>query len=281
MKLRLLTVVTLLFFVTFGSLFSQENPLMPKQEKRPILLGPIFGYNRVMHTVELPSFADDALCPSFSDGQDNGVFFGFSFEYLIGDITNSNQSIILRAMYSTLPSYLEVAGDDYPSEVIIRDPQTNEITDRFLINSSTIHTNEISYDVFATELLYKINPFGNSMPIGFTVGPTVDMVMTKDWDQQYKLTKPLNVQFEEEPGYNYSADKRTIYLNEGEIEGSSSLRIGLKLGVQYEVEFIKGWMLIPNVSYNLGITDVTDEYDWRVNALQLGIDLRYAWRILG
>lgn len=279
MNLRLLTIVTLISFVFIGDLFA-ETPIMPEQEKKPILIGPILGYNRSMHTADIPSFAGEALCPSFSDGVNNGFYGGLSLEIPFGEYTVSTQSLIIRAAYSTLPASFEEGGDTYPSEVIERDPNTNEIVNRYIIESSTIHTNEISYDIAEVDLLYKLNFLGNQIPLGFLVGPAMGFAMTKTWDQQYKLTKPLNVQFEEQPGVKYSPDRRTIYLNEGDIENSSSFRFGLKVGLQYEIK-VGETMIIPVAFYNFGVTNLSSDLDWRVNALQIGVDIRYAWRIWG
>jgi hypothetical protein len=291
MKLRILSIVALFSFIFAGDLFAQmENPLEMVQEKEPILIGPVFGYNRSMHTADIPSFAGDALCPTFSDGSNNGFYGGLSIEYLFGKQGASTQSLIFRGTYSTLPAYFEEGGDTYPSEVIERDPVTNEIVNRYLIESSTLHSNEITYDLFEVDVLYKLNFIGNKQPLGLLVGPTFGFGLTKNWNQQYKLIEPLNVQFEEEfidnngDGVNdisYSADRRTIYLEDGEIENSSSFRFGLKVGLQYEIQIGNGWMLVPVVMYNLGVTNLSTDLDWRVNALQMGIDLRYAWKILG
>ena len=70
MKMKYLLPIALIFITTFNisELFSQvvpADPLKPGSESSAILLGPVFGYNRSMHTVDLASFAKEPLCPYF------------------------------------------------------------------------------------------------------------------------------------------------------------------------------------------------------------------------
>jgi hypothetical protein len=56
----------------------------------------------------------------------------------------------------------------------------------------------------------------------------------------------------------------------------SSTRFALKFGVQYEI--ITGGKIdfIPGFFYNLGLTNATQNEDWKVSAIQASIDIRFA-----
>lgn len=283
---KYLLLIAVLISFCLGDVKAQgdlEDPLKPFQEERPIFIGPVFGYNRSMHSVSLKSFADAgnenvAPCPTFENGQDNGFFFGFTYEHILGDFKNSNSSIIIRAMYQTMPSYLEVIGDRYPSLVSIVDAQGNVIEQK-LEYSSTLHTVEVVYSMVTLEAAYKINPFEGTN-LGFTIGPTFDYALTKNFNQLFKLKEPLNARFRradnwEQLGIRYENNDRTIVVNDGEIPDASGLRFALKIGVQYEI--LMGRMyFVPGLNYNFGITNLESNQSWRVSALQAAMDIRFS-----
>lgn len=279
MKLRFLLAFLIVLIALPGfKLYSQaepENPLMPTYERPPIYIGPVIGYNRSMHTVDLASF-DQAICPRFTDGQSNGFFVGLSFEQNLGkDIKSSTSSFIFRVLYNTMPASLEVSEDPIPSLITIVDETGNTVGED-LINSSTLHTMDITYSVVTAEVMYKINPIPG-IPLGFTIGPTFDFALTKNQDQRYKLVQPLEAQFkkDETSGYKYVDNDRTIIIKEGEIPESNGFRFGIKAGMQFEILAGK-WTVVPGIFYNYGITDLSTAENWRVNVLQMGVDFRFA-----
>ncbi len=279
---RLVPIIVALTFLSSAITFAQDianNPIMPIYERPPIYIGPVFGYNRSMHSVDLASF-DEAICPRFTDGNSNGFYVGLSWEQMLGDITNSTSSIIFRALYNTMPASLETSENPIPSLVTVVDANGNPISET-IINSSTLHTQDISYSMITGEVMYKINPIPG-LPVGFTVGPTFDIAMSKTQDQRYKLVQPLEAQFKvnqqaiDENGYKYVDNDRTIIIKEGDIPESNSFRFGIKAGVQFEIVTSGRMYIVPSMYYNFGITNLSSRENWRVNALQMGVDLRFA-----
>ncbi|GAB1370818.1 hypothetical protein MASR1M45_08800 [Candidatus Kapaibacterium sp.] len=280
MKLRsLLAFLILTVVLSDVGLLSQENPLIPEYEAPPIYLGPVIGYNRSMHSVDLASF-NEAICPRFQDGQSNGFFIGFSYEEHLGkDAKASTSSFIFRVLYNSMPASLEVSENPVPSLITVVDANGNPVRED-VINSSTLHTQDITYSLVTAEVMYKINPVPG-LPLGFTVGPTFDFAMTRNQDQRYKLVQPLEAQFRynqevaEREGYKYVDNDRTIIVKEGEIPNSSGFRFGIKAGMQLEL-LAGAWTVVPGVAYNFGITNLSSAENWRVSALQVGVDFRYA-----
>lgn len=277
MKVRLLAFVIAAFLlIQVSSTFAQSGeatPLGPGEKSSAIFLGPVFGFNNSMHTVNLASFADEVnepLCPYFDDGTASGFYVGLSFEYHLGDIVNSQHSIIIRALYSTLPVTMDRIGDKYPSLVGSGDNQV-------IVQSVTNHNIEVDYDLFCFEVMYKFNVI-RRFGLGLTGGLTFDVPLTKTIYQTYNLIEPLNFKFKrvEGLGYSYINNDRTIIVKDGDIEDASSFRLGLKFGLQYEIYFGKKFYLVPSAYYNFGITDLSSEQDWRVDALQIGVDIRFA-----
>lgn len=275
-------------FLTFISILTysnaQDNPLAPAQESKPFYLGPIFGYNRVTHNTNKPSIPlalDDVPCPNFENGAANGFFAGISFEYILGEAANSKQSIITRLMYSTMPSYFEQQGDDLPTTVGIVNAD-GSVTPTEAITSIN-YLNDITYNTIAFDILYKFNIVNaGKVGIGLVAGPTFDYAIQATEVNRLKLVSPDNaalIRNEEaaaQRGWIYPEDDpQSLIFNDGDILNTNALRVGLKVGAQMEISFPK-YVIVPNIMYNLGITELTPDFDWRVSVLQIGVDVRFA-----
>lgn len=277
MRVRLLPIAVLAFIIIQATdVFAQgaeANPLEPGKSSSAIYIGPVFGYNRSIHSVNLPSFAEDPLCPYFTNGSSNGFYAGLSFEYPFAAV-NSKHSVIARVLYNSLPASLKKVGDTYPSLVL-----KQGTTDQYdIVESSTEHTVDVKYNLLTFEVMYKFNVINT---FGLTVGPTFDFPISKTFDQRFKLVSPDNVQFVKDPQadqkhYIYEDFDRTIVVAHGDIDKANSFRFGIKAGVQYEIIMSNRWYLVPAVYYNIGITNVSSAEDWKVSAFQAGVDLRFA-----
>ncbi|MCS7176198.1 MAG: hypothetical protein NZ960_01010 [Candidatus Kapabacteria bacterium] len=261
----------------------EPSPLAPEIVPPRIFIGPAAGYNRSFHTANIASFATQAECPVFERGSANGFFLGVTAEYILGDPRTSRSSVIMRLMFDNLPTRFEVTGGAYPSRlpVMIAGRDTHVI-----VNTATRHVAEVSYYTFNAELLYRLDIGG--LPVGIVVGPTIGLPVRGTFQQRYELTSPNYVEIEgrryipvfvrdtTDPGLRYTNNDRTIIVRDGDIEERSSLRLGAKAGVQYELTFGR-WRVIPGIYYNFGITKVTSRENWRVNAIQAGVDFRTAF----
>jgi hypothetical protein len=273
MKLRLLPFAVLVVLCFNMVLFAQDDPLGYQKKPKPIYIGPCAGINTVTHSVnKLATFSGDAKCPTFESGKGLGFYAGFTFEYLIGDPKESQSSVIARAVYSTMPASMEVAGDNWPT--LVEGANQDDLTP---IRSTTQHSLDISYNLFSIEVCYKLN-LSKEIPLGITVGPTFDIPVTKNVLQKYKILTPLNVRFKEDPVFagKYEDNGRTIKLQDGPIQDAASFRLGFKAGIQYEFIPGEGYYIVPAIFYNFGLTKVSTKEDWRVNAIQIGVDVRFA-----
>ena len=281
MKFRLLLLVLGFIFIQSYESFSQgaeANPLAPGQTSSAIYLGPVVGYNRSMHSVDLSSFVDDPLCPFFTNGANNGFYAGLSYEHLFGNVVGSRHSIIARVLYSTLPASFTKEGDEYPSLVDAGSGKYETVT------SATRHSIEVSYNLISVEVMYKFNVVGN---LGLTAGPAFDFPIKKTIEQKYEIIKPDNVQFkrvdvtqDKYKNYQYQNNDRTLIVYSGDIPEASGFRLGLKFGIQYEIIMKGRWYVVPAVYYNLGLTNIGKKdaktESWKVSAFQAGIDVRFA-----
>lgn len=280
MKIRYL-VLTLLMIATMSTSLKAQgeaDPLRPVAKLDYIYFGFTGGLNFVSHSANLKTFAYDNICPSFENGAANGFHGGMFYEQFLGEVGTAH-SLVIRALYSTFPTSFSVFGDKQLSRV--KDPSLpEEHPDHFReVYTTTQHKNEVKYNVATAEIMYKFR-FINIADVGAlvaTVGPTVDMALTKTRTQTVQITDPDNVQFIEtalKPGQRYSADRRTLFAYDGDIEEAKAIRFGVKAGIQLELT-IPGLpvQIIPGFFYNLGLTDVNNQ-DWKVSAMQPSVDIR-------
>ncbi len=276
MKQRLLTLIFLFAISSFaGNVLAQDfdNPLAPTEKGTKVLLGPCAGINNVTHAADkLATFAGDKYCPYFDGGTGNGFYFGLTYEYPFGKPAETISSIIARVIYSSYNGSMSIAGDEYPSLVeSVDNPNNYEV-----IRSATRHDLDVKYSVAAIEIMYKQN-FMKEYPLGITAGPTIEIPLTNDVYQTYKIVKPDNAQFRVNEKYNYKDNYRTVVLKDGPIDNAVGVRIGLKFGLQYEIILGEGLYVVPALYYNYSITKVKSDEDWRINLFQFGADLRYAF----
>lgn len=279
-------------FLLLGGLFlgilavwaqQEPSPLAPEVVPPRIFIGPAAGYNRSFHTANIASFATQTECPVFERGSANGFFLGATAEYMLGDPRTSRSSVIMRIVFNNLPVSFDVAGDNYPSRLTATiDGRDTQI----VINTSTRHVSEISYYTLDAELLYRLDI--GELPVGVVVGPTFGFPIRGTFQQRYELTSPDYVDIAgrryipvfardtTDPTLRYTNNDRTIIVKDGDIEQRSGFRLGIKAGVQYELA-VGRWRVLPGIFYNFGITKVTSRENWRVNALQMGVDFRTAF----
>ncbi|MBX7156695.1 MAG: hypothetical protein K1X91_17185 [Bacteriodetes bacterium] len=277
MKYRvLLLLISLGFSVSIGclELFAQgANPLEPEAAPPRLYIGPVVGYNKVFQTGNFASFADEARCPTFVDGSGNGFFAGMTAEFLMGDPKNSKSSIIVRALYNSMPSSFTQEGDNLPSLVILNGQQT-------VIRTSTQHTADIAYTTADVEVMYKFN-LGNT-PLVIMAGVAPGLVIQKHITQKFKLVnatdasgKAVDAIFVPDAKYSYEDGGKTAIIKDYDIENASGIRFAIKAGVGYEF-ILKKIFVVPSINYNFGLTNVNTTDSWKVSALQAQVDVRFA-----
>ncbi|MFM2132785.1 MAG: hypothetical protein RL156_66 [Bacteroidota bacterium] len=278
MKFRLLCVVLLALSWTSQNAFAQDeedvSPLSAGKAPPRIYMGPIVGYNRVMNSGGFPSFSNDVNCPTFTDGSGNGLFFGWAFEYLLGDPKTSKSSIVTRVIYDNLPSSFTQYGDRLPS--LVRDAANNRDT---VIFTTTQHVAEIKYTTIDLDIMYRFNL--GATPLGLTAGISPGFAMTQQAVQKFELVQPVNARFirvadtvANKP-LRYENFDRTAIIRDEDIKNASAFRFALKFGVQYEI-ILRKLTLIPSLHYNVGLTNMTTTDSWKINALQAAIEARFA-----
>ncbi|MFH1052356.1 MAG: hypothetical protein V1779_15655 [bacterium] len=279
MKIRLLplavAILMLAYVVEVHAQDADANPLGPGEAGTKIFLGPCLGYNSVSHsTAKLATFAGDRYCPSFEGGTGQGFYVGLTYEHHLGKKKEeSTSSIIGRLIYSMYPGSMKQVGDKFPSLIPVDDaidPSGVSITD-----SETEHTVDITYNVLSLEVMFKQN-LSLDVPLGFTAGPTFEYPIQKQVLQEYNILSPPDVKFAKVDKYDYKNNDRTVIVKDGDIDNASPIRIGIKFGLQYEIIIGEGYYIVPAVFYNWSLLNVKTDETYRINAFQVGVDIRFA-----
>jgi len=263
---------------------ARATPLQPAKKAPRIYVGPVGGYNRSLHSSSFRSIADDQLCPTFESGAAHGFFIGGSFEYLLGNPRDSKSSIIARVLYNSIPGLYSQPGDRLPS----LGPNNETIV------SEIEHTADIKYNTVDFEVVYKLNLFNSNF--GIVVGPTFGIVLDASRTQKMTIVSPSNAVFSGSAGNldamfdgntklfdNYGRTRVVAHQEWNPPAAVASLkdanwsgtRLGVKAGAQYEIA-VGRVLVVPCMYYNFAITEVSANDNLRINALQLGVDVRFA-----
>ncbi len=245
---------------------NKSNPIKPAAQPPRLYVGPIAGFNQNFHSGGFRSFVLDANCPNFRSGNATGFYAGFSFEYLLGDPKDARSSILGRIAYDTRPASFSEDDTEYPSRLVDLDT---------IINPKVEHNAEIDYNLINLDILYKL--MIGTTKVGVAVGPSIGYVLDAKLQQKFKLIEPLEAQFiqDTETDFTYEDNFRTIVIEDGDVPNASTIRFGVKVGALYELS-LKKFLVVPHVFYDFGITKVTSDENWRVNAFQAGVDVRFA-----
>lgn len=216
-------------------------------------IGIIAGYNRF---------------PIFTTDSKHGFYSGLSYEMKLGEkVAYSKSSIILRGMYESMPTFFSVPGSSYP----LRLSNGSEV------RTITRHATYIEYNIATVEAVYKQNLFGSSF--GITVGPSFSIPISTSIEKRFELLYPTDMKFDKDPSIpdeRYEDEYRTIITQpKDDIKELNPFRFALKCGVHYEL-LLERTIVVPHIGYNFGITNTSSVDGVRINALQAGVEVRFA-----
>ncbi len=277
MRIRYLLFGLLMFAFAGGEMFG-STPIKPETKPTTVYFGLSVGYNKVMHSTTIKSFPNSVVtCPSFTDGKASGFHIGGFYEQFIGEV-GSAHSIIIRGLYNTFPANFDMLGDEQLSRVQTNQKDENGQYISKDVMSSTANSNEIKYSALSLDVMYKFRALAwqDVGGVVITLGPTVDFIGTKTHNQTLSIVTPEDATFIVKEGVTYTNNFRTIVASTGDIPDAKSIRFGIKVGAQLELK-LPGTSIdiIPGAFYNMAFTDVNNQ-DWKVNAFQIGVDIRYA-----
>ena len=280
--MKLYFSIIAIVFILLSEAYSQDDEpvsihditLSPIKKQPFFKYGISLGYNRSLHKFEVPAVPDCNCDPDFSDATGNGYSIGLSIEYLLGTNISSalsNSSIIGRIMFETLPA---ITTNEYETTIpgvnntsVLSDTENPFKTERTL---------EITYSLITVETMLKYNVIGC---LGVVIGPSFSIMQNSYIFQKESMLEPSSGIFmlgegSERKGYKLEGSGRGIIYKDGEIFAASKVRLGIKGGIQYEID-LDDVYIVPAIYYNFGITKLKEKEFWRIDAIQLVMDFRF------
>ena len=274
------SVLAIVLVVAVGESYAQggaATPLAPAAAPPRIYIGPIGGFNQDFHSGGFRSFKGDPVCPVFEAASATGFFVGGSFEYLLGNPSEATSSILLRLAYDSRPVSFAVREEGTSTLPVI---DTNRVE---IVDVTTEHRAQINYSLLSLDALYKIM-ISRDVPLGIAAGVTANFVLVGQAKQTYEIIAPNNAQFDTtkrtDAVLRYEDNAQVMVFVDGDIPNRSSFRFGIKAGLFFELNLRKFLfapaLVVPGIWFDAGLTKVTTAENWRVNAFQAGVDIRWA-----
>ena len=248
------------------TVFAQgSNPLDPTVQKSKVLVGPVIGGTRNMHSGGFRTI-DEPNCPIFTSGSGWGILGGVTAEFQFGE----TWSIIPRVTYQTRPGSFT---QTLPDALVLLPGQQNPV------NQSVTTSSEITYELLTTEVMFK-QEFAELGPVrlGVAAGPSFSYVIGGNNYQIQDLIDPPNARFVNPTGLPTDNNGRRLIRYDDAIPGRESIRFSFKGGLQGEFGlFNNAWLMSPGIYYDYGITDVTAAENWQLSSIMFQIDFRRAF----
>lgn len=211
-----------------------------------IKIGITAGYNYSYYN-SLQFNGLDCTCHPFGEGSGSGYVIGVSAELFRN--TFFVDSWVLRIGYQSLPlNETKTIGHQLIS------------FEGEIYNMDIVNNLNITYKSIILDFMYKLNLFGTGFAI--SAGPSISYNTGTHFLMKEYLDG--NMYFIGGEGL------KTRELYNGEIPGMNKIRIGLKGGLSYDIEFENSSLSLW-AFYNYPVNTVID-LGWKIGALQFGID---------
>lgn len=203
-------------------------------------IGPQIGANLVTHSGD---FITDFCQCSFEDGSGAGVSVGIE----LGHMLSPWLGLAVKAVYSGM-------GADY-SYFLMRDAVLIETGET--VPARHERTNRVELGYFAFNPVLQLHPFNGMYvfagpAVGFTTAGTMEYTL-KIADDRYMFDIG-------------DPDARVVEADNGDIPGLESLRLDLRFGIGANLRLGRGFLISPEVSYNLPMTTISSDDNWKAEA---------------
>jgi outer membrane protein OmpA-like peptidoglycan-associated protein len=245
-----------IYFISFcGIFYANESKAQSDSASLQTFIRGQAGYSIFYHK---PDFYDlpgaPSCCPHYGEeSKGSGAYFGLTYEL----------SLLERLLLG-----LRVNFNYFNSEFNVREKTDIRIGDE-IKPGFFIHNLKTDMTTLEFESYLRFYLFDNFSIWG---GGFVAPFLTKSYEQYEKIESPKGAVF---------SDTKTKTRNQksGNFDGSvKGIWGGLTGGVGYDLPLnkSKSWFITPEISYNLGLTDIVDSISWKANALKFGVSISYA-----
>ena len=242
---------TLIIFLVFASLLAM--PAIAQVDTLRPRYGLSAGANSNYHFADFRAIPGvPNCCPIFENGYGFAPYAAALIEYPINDLF----LLGLKAGYSN------------ESAILTKEEQTTVMVALKETNGVFEHEINAKLAVIVVEptLAYRLTSDFYAFA-GFQAG----FILQKDFEQIERIVKPENT------GVFIDTRTRERNYQTGEIPNTQIFTGGVKLGCFYELPMNskKTFLIVPEISINIGLIDIVKEVSWKPSAISAGISLKY------
>ncbi|MGA2295939.1 MAG: hypothetical protein ABSG15_00140 [FCB group bacterium] len=217
-------------------------------------IGIFSDFNLNKHTADfqkLPGVPN--CCPSFESGTGSGVSLGFLYDIPF----NNHFSLTLRAGYSVLNGKLSKIEDTFVRE------DSNVVPGKFE------HTIDAKISDIGIEPIFTYN---TGININLHAGTRLGLLAQKSYEQMETITEPSD------RGVFVDSRSRTRNHTSGSLPQASAIYLALLAGISYDLPLNKdkSLLLSPEFYYDIGLTNLVSNTNWKVSSIKFGLALIYS-----
>jgi len=216
--------------------------------------GLFYNYQLNYHKAEFTGLPNvPSCCPKYQAGYGTGLSAGLLYELPLP----YSLYIGLGIGYSVLNGKL--TADEY-QEIRI---------DNTLQKAKIEHTIDTKISSLFVEPYLAYNIFAG---LDINIGGHIGYIVKNDFHQFEKLMEPAD------HGYFENTGTRTRNDITGKIDSLKTLYSGIWCGISYHLRLDAeaSFLLVPAISYLLGMSDFFSDKPWSVNSVRLGLQVKYS-----
>lgn len=215
------------------------------------------GFNYNMHTsdkVVLPGICYE--CFNIENGNGKGLNFSLGIGYEPeSDLFGMKYITFFELGYNNLSGKLD--KDNFVGNIITPNDEVKQGIIKFELDNSI--------SLFQVSPYVYIYPF-KTIPTGIKIGLSAGYVIQKEFSLNEKI---------QTPGIYYKDGSREKTSLSGDIPNNSSLLLSIPIGVKYDVFNSGGFILSPELNYNLALNNFHSDSKWSVSQFTAGITAIY------
>ena len=271
-KIYLSQIPTQLNFAILTNVKQQSRCDFGYHNIQPIYMGPTFGYSGNYLTDIIKSSTNLSVPNNDLLQSGNGYNIGLSYEEMLGEITESYQSLIFNLNYngfgiSSEKSFINSASNNKMLDLTGRESDSS--------TTSMNYKNEVSFSSINFDVLYKLN-FIPGVALGVVLGPSFDFSMKHDLKETLSLDNTdQTLKFKKQDGIILDESGRTGTLFNDKIQDYSTFQLIIKAGIQYEIILPTRMYITPYFIYGYNVTNLIKNSDIKLSNLNFGFAIRF------
>lgn len=249
---RIVVMLFTLVVIRAGMSAQQDSSLLPFRLFGGIEAGLSLHSGAMTRIGTLPS-----CCAEFTSGSGLSYAIGAGIEVPLG-IRIGSQDVRLGARISYQGLSASMAYDEKIGAVI---------------DGSTVRDGISRHDLSIGYAVLGIAPFVSlpmpiDLPLRVRLGVVAGIPLGATFDQSETLVDPSL------PGFTFENGARTRNVGSGDIPNASGLYAALMIGVQYEYALSQTLAVIPSLSYQHALSNISTTTNWAAGALRAGVDVQ-------